>query len=216
MIRLRLRAAPQRDTSRCPNGYCRLSTLGFKSLSLDSLESNENTAGVCKWLRMIGGERGIRTLDTSYPVYQLSRLAPSTTRPPLLHTFLLLTTIKPKLTSSKRERDGFGYRLGASPQRSFATLRNRRSPFVEPSIRVTPYTNFPGWRLRPLGHLSYILSYFLQLSNQNLHQVNERGMASAIASGLRPNAASLRCATGVRRLSNPRYELPRIPCLLSP
>ncbi len=24
----------------------------------------------------------------------------------------------------------------------------------EPSIRVTPYTNFPGWRLRPLGHLS--------------------------------------------------------------
>ncbi len=25
----------------------------------------------------------------------------------------------------------------------------------EPSIRVTPYTNFPGWRLRPLGHLSF-------------------------------------------------------------
>ena len=24
----------------------------------------------------------------------------------------------------------------------------------EPSIRVTPYTNFPGWLLRPLGHLS--------------------------------------------------------------
>ena len=32
----------------------------------------------------IGGERGIRTLDTGLAVYTLSRRAPSATRPPLL------------------------------------------------------------------------------------------------------------------------------------
>src|SRR5579872_1307069 len=33
--------------------------------------------------RLVGGEGGIRTLGTGYPVRQISNLVPSTTRPPL-------------------------------------------------------------------------------------------------------------------------------------
>src|SRR5690348_14828953 len=33
--------------------------------------------------RVVGGEGGIRTLGTGYPVRQISNLVPSTTRPPL-------------------------------------------------------------------------------------------------------------------------------------
>ena len=38
---------------------------------------------VGKHYRLCGGEGGIRTLGTGYPVRQISNLVPSTTRPPL-------------------------------------------------------------------------------------------------------------------------------------
>src|SRR5208337_2916610 len=38
---------------------------------------------VVKYYRLCGGEGGIRTLGTGYPVRQISNLVPSTTRPPL-------------------------------------------------------------------------------------------------------------------------------------
>jgi hypothetical protein len=41
--------------------------------------SRENASN----LRLVGGEGGIRTLGTGYPVRQISNLVPSTTRPPL-------------------------------------------------------------------------------------------------------------------------------------
>src|SRR5208282_4802482 len=47
-------------------------------------------ARICRYLqivgkqyRLCGGEGGIRTLGTGYPVRQISNLVPSTTRPPL-------------------------------------------------------------------------------------------------------------------------------------
>ena len=36
-----------------------------------------------KYAKLCGGEGGIRTLGTGYPVRQISNLVPSTTRPPL-------------------------------------------------------------------------------------------------------------------------------------
>jgi hypothetical protein len=38
---------------------------------------------VCESYKLCGGEGGIRTLGTGYPVRQISNLVPSTTRPPL-------------------------------------------------------------------------------------------------------------------------------------
>src|SRR5271167_117816 len=37
----------------------------------------------CQKVQQFGGEGGIRTLGTGYPVRQISNLVPSTTRPPL-------------------------------------------------------------------------------------------------------------------------------------
>jgi hypothetical protein len=47
------------------------------------LSSGSTSGGWTRCARPFGGEGGIRTLGTGYPVRQISNLVPSTTRPPL-------------------------------------------------------------------------------------------------------------------------------------
>ena len=75
----------------------------------------------------------------------------------------------------------------------------------EPSIRVTPYTNFPGWRLRPLGHLSV-----LPKPTTTANPVGIIRPCGPHPFGAAQAKACL-CKTANAVLSNPRYELPRIP-----
>jgi hypothetical protein len=78
----------------------------------------------------------------------------------------------------------------------------------EPSIQVTLYTNFPGWRLQPLGHLSVLSTSLLYSHRSGL-------FGTGVPHPFGAAHANAYLCKSLRDLSNPRYKLPCVPSLLA-
>src|ERR1039457_1060773 len=86
-----------------------------------------------------GGERGIRTLDTGFPVYSLSRRAPSASRPSLhIHrpdkNRNIVTSMRAAKNQAKRKlaTDGSGINPIAAPSFSDPAMYHKKTHRQQP------------------------------------------------------------------------------------